>query len=220
MLFSATTWIVRLTRETTPRTATSGDWSAHRQPGGQVVIVDLLVAGFLFLLSAPLIGPTAFVFFAGGLMVALRCAKSLECAGALGRPRPGGAGCGDRRTDLLYRICLPAYGPPGSRRSARMRAHRIVTTHLAPFGGAFFLAATAYSLRARCGRRTLDNRRTVACRQCVSAAGEQYRLSEWLGVGAAACSTSVQRHTMLVEAYGDGDSVADPREPNSFQFLK
>lgn len=83
VLFSVNHWLVRLTRAANDAQhfISLQDWSAlRRSQEPRYVVGQVLVAGFLFL-SAPLLGPTAFVFFAGGLIVALACTIALNVQG-------------------------------------------------------------------------------------------------------------------------------------------
>ena len=146
VLFFGNHWVVRLVRAANDaqHVISIQDWSAlRRSQEPRYIVGQVLIAGFLFL-SAPLLGPSAFVFFAGGLIVALACTLALNVQGlwaarALAQPD---AATGELTFSTAYAFRHTAHRAAGGALACALIG--LVTMHLAPFGGAFFLASMAY----------------------------------------------------------------------------
>ena len=162
-LFVANRWVARSARAANDaqHAVTVEDWSALRRGfEPKYIVFQILVAGIVFLVAI-LLGRSAFVFFAGGLIVALAFGLGLNVQGFLS------ARAMARPNEVNGTLIFPTAS------AFRHMAHRaggaslaclltgLVLAHLALLGGALFLASTAsgYLRKARAqsaGTRSLS----------------------------------------------------------------
>jgi hypothetical protein len=152
-LFAANRWIARSTRAANDaqHAVAVEDWNALRRGfEPKYVVAQIMVAGIVFLLALLLGGP-AFVFLAGGLIVALAFGLGLNLQGllsarALARPN---AVIGSVTFTTASAFRHMAHRAGGAALVCLLTG--LVLAHLALLGGALFLASTAsgYLRKAR-----------------------------------------------------------------------
>jgi hypothetical protein len=152
-LFASNRWIAQSARAANDaqHAVTVEDWSALRRGfEPKYVVAQILVAGIVFLLAS-LLGGSAFVFLAGGLIVALAFGLGLNLQGllsarALARPNAV-IGSVTFTTPSAFRHMAHRAG--GAALACLLTG--LVLAHLALLGGALFLASTAsgYLRKAR-----------------------------------------------------------------------
>jgi hypothetical protein len=142
--FAAPAWVVLFL---------ANHWIVRRGLEPKYIVAKILFAGIVFLFAL-LLGGSAFVFFAGGLIVAMACGLALNVQGllsarALARP--------NAVNGSLTFSTASAFRHMAHRVSGGALACLLVglaLAHLALLGGALFLASTAsgYLHRARSAR--------------------------------------------------------------------
>jgi hypothetical protein len=152
-LFLANHWIARSTRiaNDAQNFIAVEDWSALRRGfEPKYIVAKVLFAGIVFLFAL-LLGGSAFVFFAGGLIVAIAYGLALNVQGLLSAramARPNAAnGALTFSTASAFRHMAHRVG--GGAFACFLLG--LTLAHLALLGGALFLASTArgYLRRAR-----------------------------------------------------------------------
>jgi hypothetical protein len=144
-LFAVNRWVARSTRAANDaqHAVTVEDWSALRRGfEPKYVVAQILVAGIVFLVAL-LLGGSAFVFFAGGLIVALAFGLGLNLQGllsarAMGRPN---AVIGSVTFTTASAFRHMAHRAGGAALACLLTG--LVLANLALLGGALFLASTA-----------------------------------------------------------------------------
>lgn len=152
-LFVASRWIAQSLRAANDaqHAVTVEDWSVLRRSlEPKYVVAQVLVAGIVFLLAL-MLGRAAFVFFAGGMIVASACGVGLSAQGlltarALARPDAVNGAVTFSTASAFRHMAHRAAGA-----AVPCLLMGLVLAHLALLGGAFFLASTAsgYLRKAR-----------------------------------------------------------------------
>ena len=152
-LFIASRWIAQSLRAANDaqHAVTVDDWSALRRSlDPKYAVVQVLVAGIVFALALMLGGP-AFVFLAGGMIVASAfglglSAQGLFTARALARPNATNGSVTFSTASAFRHMAHRAGGA-----AVASLLIGLVLAHLALLGGALFLASTghAYLRKAR-----------------------------------------------------------------------
>jgi len=152
-LFIASRWVAQSLRAANDaqHAVAVEDWSALRRSlEPKYVIPQVLVAGIVFVLALKL-GRAAFVFLAGGMIVASACGLGLSVQGlftarALARPNAVDGSVTFSTTSAFRHMAHRAAGA-----AVACLLIGVVLAHLAVLGGALFLASTgnAYLRKAR-----------------------------------------------------------------------
>ena len=156
VLFIANHWIARSTRvaNDAQHFIAVEDWSALRRGfEPKYIVVQVLFAAIVFLFAL-LVGGPAFVFFAGGLIVAMTYGLALNVQGLLSARAMAHP---DAATGALTFSTASAFRHMAHRAGGGALACFLIgvaMAHLALLGGALFLASTArgYLRRARNAR--------------------------------------------------------------------
>ena len=156
-LFIASRWIAQSLRAANDaqQAVAVEDWSAlRRNLEPKYVVAQVLVAGVVFVLAL-MLGRAAFVFLAGGMLVASSCGLGLSVQGlftarALARPNAVGGSVTFSTTSAFRHMAHRAAGA-----AVACLLIGVVLAHLAMLGGALFLASTGngYLRKARAHSR-------------------------------------------------------------------
>jgi hypothetical protein len=155
-LFVASRWIAQSLRAANDaqHAVTVEDWSALRRGfEPKYVVAQILVAAIVFLVALLLGGP-AFVFFAGGMIVASAfglglTAQGLLTARAMARPNAVSGSVTFSKASAFRHMAHRAGGA-----ALACLLTGLVLAHLALLGGAFFLASTASGYLRKARSRT------------------------------------------------------------------
>jgi len=156
VLFFSNHWIARSAREAnqSQKLVAVEDWSfLRRSSEPEYILAQFLFAGMVFSFGVFLGGP-AFVFFAGGLLVAIACTLSLNVQALLSARSMADpdAAIGTLTLSNAFAFRQAAYRAGGGAIACILMGMAIA--HLALLGGGLLLAATArgYLRRARNAR--------------------------------------------------------------------